>query len=129
MATPNRKGGLFINALAFRFEVKPRDIYFATQSIKVTPAYKLTRQTCPVELCETYPELSPCDQIYTTYDVPAQGFHPIKVNLSNPDNYYFAKRFFYLKMIHQMVLSKIVRYGNSITTATRIPNTPYLTDI
>ncbi len=100
MATPNRKGGLFINALAFRFEVKPRDIYFATQSIKVTPAYKLTRQTCPVELCETYPELSPCDQIYTTYDVPAQGFHPIKVNLSNPDNYYFAKRFYYLKMIH-----------------------------
>ena len=100
MATPNRKGGLFINALAFRFEVKPRDIYFATQSIKVTPAYKLTRQTCPVELCETYPELSPCDQIYTTYDVPAQGFHPIKVNLSNPNNYYFAKRFYTRKLAH-----------------------------
>lgn len=115
MATQNRKGGLFINALAFRFEVKPRDFYFATQSIKVTPSYKLKKKTCPVELCETYPELSPCDQVYTTYDVPAQGFRPIKVNLSNPDNYYFAKQYYKGRLDSYLRQCNLLVKPNAIT--------------
>ena len=109
------RGGLFINVLACEFEAKPRNFYFASLTTKLSRSVKMAFQTLPVEASAFFQELSTNDMVSTTFDFPEEGFKPIKVNLSNPENYYFAKQYYTRRLARYFRSCGLTVAPNAIT--------------
>ena len=95
---------LFLNAIRFQFPEEPQTFYFLHTTGKRNFPF-LTHHNKPIELEVAFPDFKNGDKIYSTFEVETNGFTPVKIDLRDPRNFAFAKRY-YNRLIYQYFVSK-----------------------
>lgn len=93
MATLNRRGGLFINILAINHAAKPIKVHFTKVRVKVDDTIQLAQKNKPIEAIQLF-NLKEEDKLYTRFVGELPNSTPVMVDLNNPENYYFTKRYY-----------------------------------
>lgn len=129
---------LFLNAIRFQFPEEQQTFYFLHTTDRINFPF-LTHHNKPIELEVAFPDFKNGDKIYSTFEVETNGFTPVKIDLRDPRNFAFAKRY-YNRLIYQYFVSKnfliesnkitkTIRYGSVLTEIIHIPNVSNTTDI
>lgn len=104
---------LHLNTLLFSFPEEPVTFYFSDTDREDIPLSPLTN-LYPVEIRQLYPHIVTGTKIYTSFTRPVDGFLPLSINLSHPDNFFFAKRYYNKEIVHYFRIHHILARENFI---------------
>ena len=84
---------LFLNTLAFDYPKEGVTMYFSDKDVSGVSLFPLTN-LYPDGIENCFPNIQPGTKIYTSFTRPLEGFASIKMDFSNPANFFFVKRYY-----------------------------------
>lgn len=104
---------LYLNTLLFSFPQEPITCYFSDTDREDISLSSLTN-LYPIEIKQLFPNIISGTKIYTSFTRPIDGFLPLSIDLSNPDNFFFAKRYYNREIIRYFRTNNILARENFI---------------
>lgn len=104
---------LHLNTLLFSFPQEPITCYFSDTDRDDIPLSPLSNRY-PIEIIQLFPNIVTGTKIYTSFTRPIDGFLPLSIDLSHPDNFFFAKRYYNREIIRYFRTRNIIARENFI---------------
>ena len=97
VSTPSEEK-LFLNTLVFDFPKEGVTMYFSDKDVSGVSLFPLTN-LYPDGIEKCFPNIQPGTKIYTSFTRPVEGFASMKVDFSNPANFFLVKRYYNREII------------------------------
>lgn len=113
---------LFLNTLAFEYPKEPVKLYFSKYAkgrkcISIASPINTPKEVKDHSLFVSNPScVGETNRIFTSFDIPHDGFEAVDIDFNNPDNEYFVKLYYRHKLeTYFSRLDNIVLSSSSIT--------------